>query len=119
MTTGLPIRRFVCTCKQRMNLSLTWMQTNNFLRIAGVNLAKLAGVAIEASRMNTSPATPVCSSFSLISPIINTSLMMSLALKFNSLPVEEAFITVKRRPLEVRPGKGGMCLQVQGPEEHH
>ena len=25
--------------KQRKNLSLTWMQTNNFLRIAGVNLA--------------------------------------------------------------------------------
>ena len=95
------------------------MQTNNFLRIGGVNFATWPGVIMEASMMNTSPATPVSSSFSLISPIMSTSLMPFHTLNFISVSSTWARITVTRSPLEVRPGKGGMCLQIQGPEERH
>lgn len=98
----------------RTTLARTCTQMRNFLIRDGVNLAKwvakFCGVATLASRMYTSPATPMFSSFNLMSPIIRTTFMPSATLAAiwsRSTPR----IMTTRRPLGVKPGSGGTLLE--------
>lgn len=58
----------------------TCTHTRNFLTRVGVNLAKWVGVATDASRMYTSPATPSFSSFRRTSPNMSANLKASATL---------------------------------------
>lgn len=96
------------------NIMYTCTQMRNFLIRDGVNLAKwlakFCGVATLASKMYTSPATPTCSSFNLMSPIINTTFIPSAtvaAICSKSTPL----IMTTRRPFGVKPGSGGTFLK--------
>lgn len=87
----------------------TWTQIKNFFTMVGDTLEKWPGVATDASKTYTSPATPTCSSFNRISPAINTNFMQSSMFGvLISLLIPRK--TQTRRPFGVSPGKIGPCL---------